>query len=296
MPMIDEFLYDTTRPSLRIAPLQNPFPAPSNGSSRPSPLEPCAHVNVDDKTNKLTGRRKALARAKALDAPDLEERDLMTNLRLETGTAALDGESLREESQKQQRLGSYDHGQLGDFVQLPKPAAKATNDKPRPFRPVSILNKLHEPPPSAALFPPITSDADQDDEGGTFPSRQSSIVKHDKGQGSGKKGKPKRNSVSPKPASRTYKRGRTKWSLEEIECLITGVTIYGTGRWKNILEHPDLHFHQGRTPTDLKDRCVTTIPKSCDLLSVPTNDGLKVSCLFPAKCKRSTSQSYAHKN
>lgn len=56
--------------------------------------------------------------------------------------------------------------------------------------------------------------------------------------------------------TRTYTRQRTAWTDQEIEDLVKGVTIYGKGRWTSILEHPQLHFQEGRTAMDLKDRSV----------------------------------------
>ncbi|KAF3049189.1 hypothetical protein E8E11_009933 [Didymella keratinophila] len=48
-------------------------------------------------------------------------------------------------------------------------------------------------------------------------------------------------------------RKRTKWSQKETEDLLSGVSRYGIGRWKQILECADFNF-QGRTAVDLKDR------------------------------------------
>ncbi|KAF1934233.1 uncharacterized protein M421DRAFT_116538 [Didymella exigua CBS 183.55] len=48
-------------------------------------------------------------------------------------------------------------------------------------------------------------------------------------------------------------RKRTKWTQKETEDLLIGVSRFGIGRWKQILESADLHF-QGRTAVDLKDR------------------------------------------
>lgn len=48
-------------------------------------------------------------------------------------------------------------------------------------------------------------------------------------------------------------RKRTKWSQNETEDLLIGVSRFGIGRWKQILECSDFNF-QGRTAVDLKDR------------------------------------------
>jgi len=254
VPMIDDFLFDATRPSLRIAPLQDPFPTLSSSSTRPSPLEPNAHVNIDDDANKLTGRRKALAQAKALDALEPNDWDALPTSKMNSDIAIADADTRPQSSRKRQKRQSYDDDQVADFVQLPKPPAKIKQDRPRPFRPVSVLTELHEPPPSAALFPPITPSVSHDGEDGLVSRDKSSKQPIDKRQGSARGKKSSERSISPSVVTRTYNRGRTKWTQEEIDCLIKGVTIYGTGRWKNILDHPDLHFREGRTPTDLKDR------------------------------------------
>lgn len=254
VPTFDELSFGVARPSLRIAPLQDPFPTLSSSSTRPSPLEPNARVNINDDANKLTGRRKALAQAKPLDAPDGEDWDLFAISKSNADLPAGDAEHLLEPPQKKHRLRSCDQEQIADFVQLPKPPAKAGQHRPRPFRPVSVLNELHEPPPSAALFPPITPAASQEEDGERVTEKQVSKANDEKRPGHARRKKSSERSMSPGAQKRTYNRGRTKWTQDEIDFLIKGVTIYGTGRWKNILDHPDLHFREGRTPTDLKDR------------------------------------------
>lgn len=48
-------------------------------------------------------------------------------------------------------------------------------------------------------------------------------------------------------------RKRMKWTQKETEDLLIGVSRFGIGRWKQILECADFSF-QGRTAVDLKDR------------------------------------------
>ncbi|CBX94990.1 hypothetical protein IAQ61_008429 [Plenodomus lingam] len=48
-------------------------------------------------------------------------------------------------------------------------------------------------------------------------------------------------------------RQRRRWSKQETKDLLVGVSRYGIGSWKKILQSPDLNFH-GRTAVDLKDR------------------------------------------
>jgi len=252
MPVFDDVLDDvTTRLALRIAPLQDPFPTPLIASTRPSPLGPNTHVSIDNEANGLTGRMKALAQAKSLDDVDPNKRDTDTtkhNVVLELQEV----DDLPGPLQKKQKL--LDQEQNADFVQLPRPPTKAKEDRPRPFRPFSVLNELHEPPPSAALFPPIIPNASQEEHNKIAHTGQASKTPAEKRQEPTRKKRARKRLKSSSPAMRTYNRGRTKWTEEEIEQLVKGVTIYGTGRWKNILEHPGLHFNKSRTPTDLKDR------------------------------------------
>ena len=250
--MFDDVFDDIpSRASLRIAPLSDPFRTPSSTSARPSPLEPNTHVNID-KANKLTGRRRALAEAKSLDATEPDQWETLAPTKPTKGPHVQTTDRSQELPRKKQKL--YDHEQIADFVQLPKPQTKSKEDKPRPFRPIAVLNELHEPPPSAALFPPITPNASQEDRDGFSSRRQKSKATEVEGAAMPRRRKPKERSASPYITKRTYNRGRTKWTEKETEQLVKGVAIYGMGRWKNILDHPEFQFQTGRTSMDLKDR------------------------------------------
>lgn len=263
MPMFDDIFEDLqTRPSLRIPPLQDPFPSLSIISRRPSPLEPNARVNIDSEANKLTSRQRALAQAKPLGPPEHIELEVPITAKPAAISEAQETEHQKERPRKKQKL--YDHEQIAEFVQLPRPQTKLREDKPRPFQPISVLNELHEPPPSAALFPPITPNAsqkehDQCHSGAGQPPNQTEAH----GRPPAKRRKPRVRSTDSCTAKRTYTRERTAWTEEETDHLVKGVAIYGMGRWKSILDHPELLFHEGRTNMDLKDRYVT----SCCLLS-----------------------------
>ena len=241
-----------SRSSLRIPSLQDLFPGPSTTSARPSPLEPIARVNIDSDTNKLTGRRAALAQAKPLDAPETDDWETLAPVKLLLRPEAPKIHQSQEASRKKQKL--YDHEQIVDFVQLPKPQTKARADKPRPFQPIAVLNELHEPPPSAALFPPITPSARQEKQDDSPFRGRSPKTSWNDGEAPTRRRKVKDHSTSPATAKRTYNRGRTKWTDEETDQLVKGIAIYGVGRWKNILEHSEFHFKKGRTGMDLKDR------------------------------------------
>ena len=239
---------------LRIPPLQGPVRPRS--SSRPSPLEPSAGVNgsVYAGTAKLTSRRKALAEARPIGEPDPEEIPMTRTSSQDHVQKYYDRQGDEQHgpsSLKRRRL--LQHGEnLTDFVQLPKPPTKSKQDKLPPFEPVSVLNELHEPPPSAALFPPITPSASQDaydNIRGSETTMQSfsNEASSTKGRGSEIGGR----DISKK---RVALRPRQRWTEHETKQLMEGVKIYGSGKWKKILQHPNFTFQPGRTAVDLKDR------------------------------------------
>ena len=253
MAMFDD-LFDELPlpPCFRIAPLIDPLPLLST-FDRPSPLEPNAGVtaNIDNETARLTGRRKALAEAKPLGEPE------STDLRpLQKGSRS-DLRSLPKSPRKKQKL--YDHEKLADFVQLPKPQKKTKDDKPPPFEPVSAVNQLHEPPPSAGLFPPIETKATGTEDGSyLFLDEKTKLDAAHKPSGSVEERNVRDRRQNKPPAKRVCLRPyRMKWSEVETEQLVKGVAIYGVGKWKKILHHPEFSFQHGRTAVDLKDRCVS---------------------------------------
>ena len=238
MGLFDDIFDDLCPSSLRIPPLQDPFPFPTITDKRPSPLEPNARTNsnIDKEAAKLTGRGKALAEAKSIGETENNE--------------------LRPiHSTPRKRQKKYDTKPVPDFVQLPRPKAKVQDDNPRPFRPISVLNALHEPPPSAALFPPITPSATQVErdhrlsESSLFDPAVEESCKEHRGELFDKEivekiGCPKR----------LYLRKRTKWSEVETCSLVKGVDKFGVGKWTKILNDPDFYFSEGRNAIDLKDR------------------------------------------
>lgn len=237
--------------SLRIPPLIDPLPFLPASLDRPSPLEPNARVNanIDNETAKLTGRRKALAEAKPLG--DAESNDLWPLQE----SSRNDLRPIQKSPRKRQKL--YDHEHIADFVQLPKPMSTTKEDKPPPFQPVAILNELHEPPPSAALFPPITPGTTPDHQAWKVGSETLAKSLIEGNSASAKKAAMKPGKDDGPPARRVYLRPeRVKWSEAEISQLVKGVAIYGMGKWKKILRHPEFDFHEARTAVDLKDRCV----------------------------------------
>ncbi|RDA93838.1 hypothetical protein CP533_6398 [Ophiocordyceps camponoti-saundersi (nom. inval.)] len=139
-----------------------------------------------------------------------------------------------------------------DDFQLPQPVKKQkTHGEALPM-PVMIKG-LVEPPPDAAIFPPIASSS-------------SSLGHHGFGQSKPPSGScsffPEEDSLQLKQTSGGRKRtvkARRKWSDEETEQLLLGVKCHGVGKWTTILEDDDFTFND-RSAGDLKDRFRTCCP------------------------------------
>ncbi|XP_044721668.1 myb-like DNA-binding domain-containing protein [Hirsutella rhossiliensis] len=143
-----------------------------------------------------------------------------------------------------------------DFVQLPQPMKKQKAAQQTLAMP-PIINGLHEPPPHAALFPPIASS-------NSFSQHDTSQMKllPDFGRGAEDKSNTSTSSDADKIVYRGRKRAtkpRRKWSEEETKHLLLGVNRHGVGKWTTILEDPDFTFND-RTAGDLKDRFRTCCP------------------------------------
>ncbi|KXJ93758.1 hypothetical protein Micbo1qcDRAFT_172658 [Microdochium bolleyi] len=155
-----------------------------------------------------------------------------------------------------------------DFVQLPQPLKKqkAAAQQQHAFPPIIV--GLLEPPEHAALLslPPISFDGRPQPEAYTespsstgialLPDNHCSQPSDDRGDQSPLResektpsGKPKRKAAKP----------RRKWSEEETNHLLLGVSKHGVGRWTDIMEDPEYNFHE-RSAGDLKDRFRTCCP------------------------------------
>lgn len=136
-----------------------------------------------------------------------------------------------------------------DFVQLPQPLKKQRAIQAAPVMP-PIINGLHEPPPHAALFPPISSDSFDSKDG-----LQMNILLEIP--------QPPQEVAVPvssfNKARKRISKPRRKWSEEETTHLLLGVDRHGVGKWTSILEDTDFKFND-RTAGDLKDRFRTCCP------------------------------------
>lgn len=183
-----------------------------------------------------------------------------------------------------------------DIMHLPQPLKKQKSTQnmmsSQNIMP-PIINGLYEPPPNAAVFPPIALE----DDGGSEAVASSSLHTlkefasapamsaannaeapdvHDKSQSP-----PRRDSMAPTPEpekamariKRKAAKPRKKWSEEETRDLLLGVNRYGVGKWTSILEDPQYKFN-GRTAGDLKDRFRTCCPDELRIVPSKSKESL----------------------
>lgn len=151
-----------------------------------------------------------------------------------------------------------------DFVQLPQPLKKQKASSEMRFPPMIV--GLVQPPPNAALFPSMSS-ASFDSRPHSEPPKALSLGKppelplavdehHDTAMPS------PTADAERTPTGRLKRRAakpRRKWTEEETNHLLLGVSKHGVGRWTDILEDKDFSFNE-RTAGDLKDRFRTCCP------------------------------------
>ncbi|KAI5464099.1 hypothetical protein BGZ63DRAFT_350967 [Mariannaea sp. PMI_226] len=157
-----------------------------------------------------------------------------------------DGPSILDDATKKKR-----HRGLhvkDDFMQLPQPVKKQKATRQAPVMP-PIINGLHEPPPHAALFPPISSESFDGKDGTSMKLLHEMKPKSSTINGSASGGKARKRATKP----------RRKWSEDETNHLLLGVDKYGVGKWTSILDDPSFCFND-RTAGDLKDRFRTCCP------------------------------------
>lgn len=178
-----------------------------------------------------------------------------------------------------------------DYRHLPLPSQKDGNNPGRtqPLLPAMVTG-LHEPPPTAALLPSMATVKLLN----RSPKQPSGLQVEPLNIAPGKRsqGRPPEQmlnspEIRPMPLAanagplvtssehgprdtrpiepaametRPKKRRKPKfWTEEETEQLIQGVRKHGIGKWKQILEDPDLQF-DGRSCVDLKDRFRVKMP------------------------------------
>lgn len=159
-----------------------------------------------------------------------------------------------------------------DLLHLPQPVKKQKVSAQGLLPPMPpIINGLHEPPPNAALFPPIApNDFDGSESGQPAASRDyprrhgevhvgtSATAKVPPATPSGSQTKTE-HQKGPVRTRKKAMKPRKKWSEEETRHLLLGADRHGVGKWTDILTDPDFQFND-RTAGDLKDRFRTCCP------------------------------------
>ncbi|KAG5297948.1 MYB DNA-binding domain-containing protein [Histoplasma ohiense] len=299
--------------ALRIPPLRDPLP--SRSLKVPSPLEPNAggtrETTSISKTSLIGGNPPAklptledflhaartnsacdttFGKASSSDPPPKTILPTFINLR---AIEKLPYASFDEDIPRKHRRVDLNGDVFGEHLQLPIPKNQKEIPKRPPFGPLTILNGLNEPPPNAALFPPIepnatptiltrptrdTSDPPGIPLGGATKERRGRRINdiielgieesvEDIEESFGEDGShltlPEHVSKETieeidkeyqSPQPQTRPRKKLrKWTEEETRDLLRGVVKCGVGNWTAILSQPELHFNQ-RTAANLKDR------------------------------------------
>lgn len=159
-------------------------------------------------------------------------------------------------------------------IQLPQPNVQYPSDNHIPRIP-PLLQGLHDPPPDAGLFPRITDDQGRQvtrsslrfpDKTSTKSSRSPRYAHLEplkntriaaraptrSSQGADTTQDKIIDQLKSKPVKHATRKNKT-WTKEETLDLLKGVSMHGTGKWKEILDDRSLHFNQ-RSHIDLKDR------------------------------------------
>lgn len=266
--------FDDSRPhspsSLELPPLQDPNILKANG--RPLLLEPDASTrngnpsssssnpqrasltNLIDEGEKSHNEgngnqnpeRRTTERALGISSPQSLRKILGEDVSVSTGVV----------SNKRPVGDNKD-----DFVQLPQPPKKQKTVK-QVVPPIII--GLFEPPPQAALFPPIASSSFHDRHGrNTLNTTNAPPNVQEKELAESHKDIPlqeseEKNEGQENKGKKTV-RARKKWTEAETSTLLLGVNKHGIGNWADILKDPSFSFNV-RSATDLKDRFRTCCP------------------------------------
>ncbi|KAF9879378.1 myb dna-binding domain containing protein [Colletotrichum karsti] len=292
-PRLIHLLNDSTTPQLARAdlpPLRLAYPRPSD---RPFPLEPdTSHREDKNKPPPLaTSHGAPLAPSRGVDdafpGRDMRKDDdvptergavsstaymqlrLLVGEERDTTDSSFSLSKILDEvpDNKDDTSNKKRHRTIttkDDFVQLPQPVKKQKPIQPQvmPAMP-PIINGLHEPPPDAALFPPIASnDFNEPESNQLKPMRDYAPVQEEKEVEKPPEPEQTPTKNSKAGSGKTRKKAmkpRRKWSEAETNHLLLGVNRHGVGKWTDILADPDFNFND-RTAGDLKDRFRTCCP------------------------------------
>ena len=254
---------NATSPSLELPPLHDPNILKASG--RPLLLEP----DASKRNGKLAANSKLASQHSAL-VSGLDEDE---NKAQEPKKTVVDRTLGNSSPQSLRKILDDDNGgnaapskkrnlvESGkdDFVQLPQPPKKQKAVK-QVVPPIII--GLFEPPPQAALFPPIASSSFHDSHGrnslNTAPPKVKEVDRSRQDSSPAPIDKEKSASQETHSLKKTVK-ARKKWTEEETNNLLLGVSKHGVGCWADILGDPSFSFNH-RSGVDLKDRFRTCCP------------------------------------
>ena len=282
-----------SRNNVRIPPLRDPFP--SRALSILSPLEPNAPgekqiqggVKLGSCKNASKQQRTTpkITPADVIFARDTKKPNLAISALLESSStnqlpkllppSFVNLAAVENNSSFHSWLPEYppDQEHHGDYVQLPRPRQKEAS-KRVPLLP-TIVNGIHEPPPSAALLPPmelevvkamlasISEPLSLPPEKMLNPAEPDlpNLINQDKLKPSSFVEEDDRARNIPTTTNKKPPRTWKKWSDEETQQLLKGVAKHGAGKWKEICADTELKFRD-RRPMDLKDRFRICFPSA----------------------------------
>lgn len=258
----------TTSPSLELPPLHDPNILKASG--RPLLLEP----DASKRNGKPTTNSQLVPQHTTPIASIDEDGTHESGESKKTGKQAADRALGSSSPQSLRKILDDDTGHAAaavpsskkrnivenskdDFVQLPQPPKKQKAAK-QVVPPIII--GLFEPPPQAALFPPIASSSFHDSHGRNSLNTVALKVKESKDNPRlvDSPNEEKQQTTSNGDKKKDV-RARKKWTEEETNNLLFGVSKHGVGKWTDILEDPSFSFND-RSGVDLKDRFRTCCP------------------------------------
>lgn len=174
--------------------------------------------------------------------------------------------TLRQKKNEQQSIENRAVGGNGSVIQLPKLPQLPQKTTRRPRIP-PLLQGLHQPPPlppSDRLLPRITDAARSKGEKGyagpvsdsldvVEKSTSANTTTHGIEESAPENAQSSKSSQGLDKSRSKQGRKRRAWSERETKDLLVGVSRFGIGSWKKILQCPDYQFDR-RTAVDLKDR------------------------------------------
>lgn len=182
-----------------------------------------------------------------------------------------------------------------DIMHLPQPLKKQKSSQNimsgQNIMPPIIIG-LYEPPPNAAVFPPIALDDGNEVVAATslntlkdYTNSNVNSSNHVDVQDTAEKvaqavhaqERPSAALDSERPLQKVKRKAakpRKKWSEEETRHLLLGVNKHGVGKWTSILEDREYKFN-GRTAGDLKDRFRTCCPDELRVVPSKSKESLR---------------------